>query len=256
MRKFKPSVKTRFLNKVRVQPKVLLFTLWRSGTHWVGDMLQDMMGIRGVIESTDDTRYKEETVERIKALQRNTFLVRHISHTPDELMPLLAELGFRVVVLVRDPRDVIVSNIHMRKYHEGYRKGLPPFPDMSIEEILNWELDTYTETYIKRIPSWVNLQHPRVIAVRYEDLQADTLKELCRIRDFLGVRVSKRRLTQIVENNRFEKVNQRPKGQENKHSHNRKGIVGDYKNFFSIVQQERLNEVLQSSLLHLGYEVD
>ena len=60
MKEFKYSFSSRIRNVVKKQPKVLLWTLWRSGTHWVTGMLSDMMGIPAIYCSVDGSDYKQE----------------------------------------------------------------------------------------------------------------------------------------------------------------------------------------------------
>ncbi len=139
MKQFSSTIKIRIENRIKTKPKVLLWTLWRSGTHWLADMLSDMMDVSAVYKSVDGNDYKKETIEQLNNYRRNTILIRHVCFTPKELFDLTDPLGFKVIFIYRYPRDVLASLVNMRKYVQGYRVNLPPFPDMSIDEILNWD---------------------------------------------------------------------------------------------------------------------
>lgn len=253
MKKFRPSVKTMVENLVARKPKVLLWTLWRSGTHWTADMLSDCMGAPTVYKATGKD-YVDETFHQIRNYRANTILVRHICMGTDELLCVTAPLGFKVIFVYRDPRDVIASNVNMRKYREGYREGLPPFPDMSLGEILKWELSTLGEHYTKTLPEWAATTDPTVLKLRYEDLIKDPLREMRRVCGFLGLSVSDDKIRRAVEENDFKKVAKRKRGEEDKSAHQRKGIVGDHKNQFTRAEQEEMNRLLGAALEKLGYE--
>lgn len=252
MKKYKIPLPYRIRNTLSPRPRTILWTLWRSGTHWVADMLSEMMRVQSFYARIHEDP-RAETIEQIRAYRPNTLLVRHITHGPEDIMPLVESGGFKLILVIRDPRDVIASTIHMMKYVEGYREGLPPFPDMPLEEIFNWELDNLREAYTQRLPAWGELEHPAVLRVRYEDMHADALRELKRMRDFLGLRESDARLQGIVAKNTFEARAKRKPGQEDKSAHNRKGVIGDFRSQFTPEQQARLNALLGDTLTRLGY---
>ena len=154
MKPYQPTLTTRVVNRFRTQPNVLLWTLWRSGTHWLADMLSELMGIPASFVSNGPT-HREETFTLLDNWQRNTIMIRHVCMAPDELLPRIESLNAKVVFLYRDLRDVVASHVNMRKYREGYRDGMPPFPDMSSSEILRWELDHMKDHYTRLLPAWV-----------------------------------------------------------------------------------------------------
>lgn len=254
MKEFKYCFSSRIRNVVKKQPKVLLWTLWRSGTHWVADMLSDMLEIPTIYEHIDGNDYKKETIDQLHSHKRNTILIRHICLNPNELFRHTDILGFKVIFLYRDPRDVLASHVNMRKHVEGYRTGLPPFPDMSISEIFKWEIENYREQYTHLLPEWVQTEHDNLLKIRYEDLIKDTVGSLEEISKFLGVDIEQSKLKQIAEDNDFKKRTKRQKGEEDKSSHNRKGIIGDYVNQFSFEEQELLNNMLYDVLIKMGYK--
>ena len=228
---------------------VLLWTLWRSGTHWLADMVAELLG--------RPWRYLE--VEPFKAavadpeFYRKHLMVSHICLEPEDLLTRTEPLGVKILLLFRDLRDVLASNVNMRKHREGYRTGLPPFPDMSLEEILDWETTAYGRFYNRDLPRWVEFDHPRLWRVRYEDLVGDCAASLAGIARFLERPVSRKCLQSIADAHRFANRSRRKPGHERKTDHNRKGVVGDHRNQFNAETREFLNNRFEKALKRMGY---
>jgi hypothetical protein len=235
---------------------VLLWTLWRSGTHWLGDMLYDLTRMPAVYESPKDVDYREDTIARLYAWPPKMMEVRHVCMYPHELLEHVESLGIHVVFLYRDPRDVIASNVNYRKYRGGHIEGLPAFPDMSISAILSWELDHLHEHYTGFLPAWVEAEHPWMHKLCYETLMHHTLDEMTWLVQFLGLEVDDAKLASVVDQHRFEERTGRAPGEEDRGAHERKGIIGDYRNVFSAEEQSMLQEVLGDALARMGYAMD
>jgi hypothetical protein len=218
-------------------------------------MLADLTGIPAVYDSVDGADWKKETTEQLAACCGDKILVRHLCLSPPELFALAGGRPIRVIFLYRDPRDVIASDLNMRKYCEGYRPGAPPFPDMSFDEILEWELHHLLDYYTRLLPAWVESRRDDLLQVRYEDLLADAAGQLRRAAHFLGLDVGEDRFTQIADRHDFARVTGRAHGQEDKAAHARSGVVGDFRNQLAPKQQARLNDLLGETLNRLGYAV-
>jgi Sulfotransferase domain len=87
----------------------------------------------------------------------------------------------RVILLVRDPRDVIVSLYHQRRGRHGGYTG-------TLDEFLAERRGGF-ESLLRFYGAWAdNLDTPgRVLVVRYEDLHARPEHELRRVLDFTGL---------------------------------------------------------------------
>lgn len=256
MRKvFQPSPDSTASDSPRLGSKVLLWTLWRSGTHWLAHMLADLTGARGIYEAADGVDLEQETADQLQACETGSILVRHICLLPEELFRYTEPQGFKIIFLYRDPRDVVASNINMRKYREGYRPGAPPFPDMDLDEILEWEIENLAHWYVRYLPPWVEADHGSLLKVCYEDLVADTRGVLSTIARFLELPANQRRIEEIAHKHSFARQTGRAPGQEDKAAHARKGIIGDFRNQFAPDVQDRLNRLLREPLLRMGYQL-
>ena len=91
----------------------------------------------------------------------------------EEFIPAMLESDFRVVVIVRDPRDVMSSLIHgSGQAHAGQHRPL-------LFSIRSWRKSV---AFALRYDG-----HPRFLFLRYEDLVRDPLPSLNRMTDLLGV---------------------------------------------------------------------
>jgi Sulfotransferase domain len=105
----------------------------------------------------------------------------------------------RIVYLVRDPRDLAISN-----YHWELKKG--SFPDgFSIDQFIPKWMDSFywprLGCWADHIVSWMSTREGRegFIVVRYEDLKADPQKELVKVAELLGIEPAPERLARAVE---------------------------------------------------------
>jgi hypothetical protein len=88
--------------------------------------------------------------------------------------------GFpKVVYIVRDPRDVLVSYFHLQRL-TGRDRGA------SIEEIVT-ATDHWPCSWDAHVRSWAFGGHPNVLVVSYEELHKDAASVLQRILGFAGV---------------------------------------------------------------------
>jgi hypothetical protein len=246
-----PTTKTGLT--IASQSSILLYALWRSGTHWLSEMLSDLTGLPSIYYSNDNGVYSDETIAQVNLHRENTILIRHICTPPEKLLRHTVPLGIPVVLLFRDPRDVIASNVNMRKFREGYRPELPPFPDMSIDEILDWEITKLGRVYGDLLPRWAGVAHDNIFKIRYEELLTDTFSCLLRLAEFLHVDIDEETVRGIARAHQFQHHTDRMPGEEEKSSQRRKGIIGDFRDQFSPGQQERLDTLLRPALKCMGY---
>jgi Sulfotransferase domain len=90
-----------------------------------------------------------------------------------------------VIYIVRDPRDVAVSN-----YHHNLQAGNIP-PDYSIENFIPrfvaGEFDSRWGSWADHVKSWFYLRQnqPGFLFLRYEDIKGDPAAQLARVAQFL-----------------------------------------------------------------------
>ncbi|NDV28633.1 sulfotransferase domain-containing protein [Desulfovibrio sp. JC010] len=234
--------------------RILVYTLWRSGTHWLSRMLSDITGMEykfvpGEIDFSPQAFIDEQGNEFIMLEHLHEFAW----HT--HLLTQSEKNDFKIVMLYRDLRDVIVSSIYMRKHVESKQKGefRKSFADMSFDEIFQFEIDTKNDRYLYDVKQWAQLSHPNYLAVKYEELKEDTPYYLTKICKHLEIPVNMTQLIEVVEKRSFKVATGRNAGKEDVGSHDRKGVVGDYKEKLSEEQLQEIHNRYGEVLKELGY---
>lgn len=173
-----------------------------------------------------------------------------------------------------------------------YRRQINALPDL--ESGLLTEIE-FCSTYFARLRDW-NYENPNILEVRYETLIADSLKTFGQIFGFLGVsipafdpfrltqaganlalyalRKSTRRssgrppalksdtlpeqaLRYLLQRHSFQrKSGGRNRGTENVQHHYRKGVAGDWRNYFTPRLKDAFKEHYPGLLTKLGYATD
>jgi hypothetical protein len=177
------------------------------------------------------------------------------------------------IVVVRDPRDVYVSFFHFetsyryRDEQSAIRRYFDYDPAHSDQD----NFCRYLEAKLQRpshpwffyrdfVDDW--LHRPGICLVRYEDCLADPAAELGRMLKFLGDPVDEEKISATVASTSFEAVTQEKDGTgrsagivDNTRFH-RKGVAGDWKNYFNEKACRLLDKFDGELLRRLDYESD
>ena len=104
----------------------------------------------------------------------------------------------------------------------------------------------------KHVDNWLSARnHYNILVVKYEDLIADSCKEISRIAQFIGRDFSSEKIGEIAERTSFASVTKEKLFKvENGVSDSflRKGVVGDWKNHFVDVDDEKLMREIAENL--------
>jgi len=120
----------------------------------------------------------------------------------------------RVIYLVRDPRDIAVS-----EYHFDLKKRYIS-PSMTLEQFIKPFLAGETSSYgswWEHVASWVGpcYSQPRFLRVRYEDLLADPVGETAKIAEFLSIKADEERLKSAVTRSSADRMRKLEQQQSN-----------------------------------------
>jgi hypothetical protein len=126
--------------------------------------------------------------------------------------PLLVEAlpESRLILLVRDPRDVVASLLAAQK--EGsWGAGKDSLADTDPDEFVRQRARMYNASFGK---AWEahEAHEGRKVAIRYEDLRYDPLGELERVYSSLGIPIEEEQLRRVVEKHAWENIPEKQKG--------------------------------------------
>jgi len=121
----------------------------------------------------------------------------------------------RVVYIVRDPRDVVVSQYH---YHRKIRKIEDDSPvEKFVTRFLAGETCPHG-SWGQNVVTWLATSEgdPRFLLLRYEDLVADTTRELAKVVAFLHLSAGPEQIAQAVERSSADRMRKLEKTQTDK----------------------------------------
>lgn len=168
--------------------------------------------------------------------------------------------GFHVI---RDPRDIIVSAYFSHRYSHKISKekniGLWIIPireklnSMSLDDGLTYmiEVSAAIASVFDVLYEW-NYNDDRILEVKMEDLTEDPFTWFSKIFKFLGLFYED--LQSILDEKSFEwRTDGRARGVEDIYHHYRKGVPGDWKNYFKEKHVEKFNQKYPDILDKLEY---
>jgi Sulfotransferase domain len=170
----------------------------------------------------------------------------------------------RVIYIVRDPRDVAVSQYH---YH---RKLMKIGDDSPIESFVTRFLAGETcphGSWGQNVASWLatSEKSPHFLLLRYEEMLADTVRELAKIAGFLGISADREQIALAVERSsaaRMRKLEESQteqceltKGSRKDLSFVRAASSGGWRSELPAVMALRIEAAWGPLMRHLGYEL-
>jgi hypothetical protein len=174
--------------------------------------------------------------------------------------PLLMEAlpESRMILLVRDPRDVVASNLDAHKkgtwtadlMRKGGKEKPPSLAESRPDAFVKGQARRYVRDVGNAKLAYDSHRGLKVL-VRYEDLRADTLGTMKRIYTALEIPVEEAELARSVEKNSWENIPEQEKGQGRFH---RKAKPGGWREDLTPEQAE-IVEVVTGSLLRELYPV-
>jgi hypothetical protein len=119
----------------------------------------------------------------------------------------------KVICIVRDPRDVALS-----EYHFQIKRGLigddAPVADF-VTSFLGHKQEHSYGTWYENVGSWffTRRSHPAFLLVRYESMQSQPMPEMARIAEFLGATVDPEALAFAVKQSSADRMRELEKKQ-------------------------------------------
>jgi hypothetical protein len=265
----------------------------KCATRWLVDIINDACHLIGLefYEAHNAGMFNRDLVAFLN--ERPIDFLAYTNARLEFVRGVEDQRGFHVI---RDPRDLLVSayfsHLHSHPIDgwsalEDHRRTLR---GCSEEEGLTLELD-FTENVFAALAGW-NYHLPGMLELKMEQLVPNAYEGLVDVFVHLGLvdpvevpiecelqrivdrrasqaaagqrraaggppRIERSELLQIIHSHRFaKKAGGRQVGQEDSHSHYRRGEAGDWRNHFTPQLAARFAERYGDLLFRLGYESD
>jgi len=125
----------------------------------------------------------------------------------------------RMILLVRDPRDVVASQMDLSREGGRVRQAAKARGVEKKNTSADERPDKFVKSHAKRYLQNLSLAKQaydvhggRKVVVRYEDLREETFGTMQRIYSALEIPVDERELSRVVENRSWENIPERKKG--------------------------------------------
>ena len=239
---------------VAEDPTVFHITHYKAGSRWIHRILKRCVGERLLAVQADRRELLEEPIHRGRV-----YSACYV--TKPEFDALEVPSDSRRFVIIRDPRDTLVSGyFSLKGSHPKYKNDAVAamrdrLQGMDLADGLIHTLEDWLPANVEIQRSWIEASEP---IIRFEDLLKDDrgiLEDVLLDRCELGV--PRRRLRKAIERASFERLSGgRQRGDEDTTAHYRKGVAGDWRNYFSEPLKEAFKETYGGLLIKAGYERD
>lgn len=259
----------------------LLLSWGKSGRTWLRVMLSRFYEVhfglpRHEMLGFDNLHRANPSIPRIFFTHGN-YLRDYTGHGYDSKVDFR---GTKIVLLVRDPRDVAVSQYFQWKFRmRPNKKWLndypPPGEDMPIYQFMRYEPQGLPQV-IRYFNGWLaGVEEPEsLLVVRYEDMRRDPARVLARILEFTGTPGSTGEVADAVEFAAFDNLKKMeseksfsllragwrllPGDRSNPDSFKvRRAKVGGYRDYFTDDELLEIDSMVNDALLPgLGYRAD
>lgn len=146
----------------------------------------------------------------------------------------------KLIAIYRDGRDFVIS-------HKFYAQNMG----------LSWSFKESVKLWKDMIETQLKYEKEYDLqSFSYESLLNDTKSVIKKILNYLELHYDGKILEDMIYKSSFEFITGRKRGQMDKKSFYRKGVAGDWKNFFSYKDKEIFKKIAGDLLIKLGYEKD
>ncbi|XP_038066030.1 sulfotransferase 1E1-like [Patiria miniata] len=261
--------------KVR-QDDVWMVTFPKAGTTWAQEIISCVMYDGNLEEvKTKNTMFRvlflEMNLPDPIRKAKNFPLIHEIAeempsprvlktHLPGPFLPpQLWEKKPKIVYVMRNPKDVVVSYFY-------FLKMMNPTPD-SLNESFGEFFDRmltgsafYGPWWDHYLYFWEKRKEPNILLLRYEDMKRDLRGNVEKISRFLCKNLPAEKLDAITDYCTFANMKKNPMTnqdyvfaqKDSPYLSMRKGIVGDWKTHFTVAQNEAMDALIKEKLHGTG----
>lgn len=174
---------------------VFLASYPRSGSNWVKFLLlESILGCSLDFPQSDAYMpYVGAHNNAIPLLENNGRLIK----THEVYHPVYR----KAIYIVRDPRDVVVSEYRLRyslrQYTESFDNFLDEFLTTGVSGLGSWG---------NHVNSWLSAQHSTILVIRFTDLRRNTTTMVTNMLKFIGVSATDEAIQRAIEDSTVENM--------------------------------------------------
>ncbi|XP_072913550.1 amine sulfotransferase-like [Hemitrygon akajei] len=239
---------------------VFIVTYPKSGTIWMQQIVSliysggDISAIQGksAIErvpwiEVPSSKFPERPSPRLNTM-----------HLPYHLAPKgLKEKKGKVIYVVRNPKDTMVSSYYFHKYFAMF-EAPKDFTDF-FEKFVDGRV--IFSCWFDHVRDWyVHKDEFNFLLISYEQLKKDLRATIQKICNFVGRQLDDEQLENVMKYSSFNEMKTNPKAnyedipKKEKGTFLRKGMIGDWKNHFTVAQSERFDKIFQERMKDIPLE--
>ncbi|KAB0381517.1 hypothetical protein FD755_003434 [Muntiacus reevesi] len=245
---------------------VLLLTYPKSGTNWLIETVC-------LIHSKGDPKWIQSVPIGERAPWAEAFRGYNLlkdkegprfitSHLPVQLFPRsFFKSKAKMIYLIRNPRDVLVSGYFFWRSAKLVKKP------QSLEQYFEWFIqgNVVFGSWFDHTRGWMSMRDKEnFLILRYEEMKWDTRSTVEKICQFLGKKLEPEELDSVLRNSSFQAMKENNmsnssllKGRylEKNGELLRKGVTGDWKNYFTVAQAETFDKLFQEKMADLPQDL-
>ncbi|CAC5384218.1 SULT1 [Mytilus coruscus] len=239
---------------------VMICTYGKSGTHWINEITSMLIRKTPELDTANKGMTMLETISDFSVIDTLPSPRLLNTHCLFQYLPKKhIENRNKIIHMIRNPKDTCVSYYHHATKDQvflSFTGSWNEFFDMWISA--NCAYGSWY-TYEKEIEQAEKDYPGMIFTCSYEEMKKEPTKGIRRLSDFLQIECTDKTIEDIAKATSFEnmknnKVDPTAVADGNSHIY-RKGIIGDWKNHFTVAQNKQFDSQFAEKFLGSSYRM-